>query len=169
MENGLDGNPIRCDLGLRFVFHRPVHNQEITHARPDPLTPRRRSTLWPSPVRRARKQIPSRNATNAPAIFVMLVTSASQLSLATGNMACAAAMPAASLHCSVTFSAVAAVVHVGAWVSMIVITCVNTAVTKGPSLCLFFNGVHLSVKATLLACRARTALERLPGRLDSIA
>ncbi len=31
---------------------------------PDPLTPRRRSPLWPSPVRQTRKQIPSSNYLN---------------------------------------------------------------------------------------------------------
>ena len=41
--------------------------------------------------------------------------------LATGNMACAAAIPSISLHCFVTFNAPAAVVHVGAVLSVSVI------------------------------------------------
>ena len=63
--------------------------------------------------------------TKAPDVFTRLVTLASQLSLATGNMACADAIPAASLHCNVVFNALAVVVQVGAILSMIVITCVN--------------------------------------------
>src|SRR5659263_601632 len=50
----------------------------------------------------------------------MFVTSVSQLSVATGNIACAAASPATSLHSSVTSNAVGKVVHIGAVVSMIV-------------------------------------------------
>src|SRR5512136_2794829 len=59
----------------------------------------------------------------------MFVTSVSQLSVATGNIASAAASPATSLHSRVTSRAPAAVVHVGAVVSMIVIVCVYTALT----------------------------------------
>ena len=45
-----------------------------------------------------------------------------QLSVATGANACAAAKPAASPHCSVVSSAPAAVVHVGAvWSTILVV------------------------------------------------
>ena len=37
-------------------------------------------------------------AINAPAVFTMLITFGSQLSVATGNIACANAIPAALLH-----------------------------------------------------------------------
>ena len=65
--------------------------------------------------------------TNAPATSTIFATSTSQLSLATGIAACANAMPAASLHSSVTSNAPAMVVHVGAVLSVTVITCVYTA------------------------------------------
>ena len=62
--------------------------------------------------------------TNAPEVLTMLVTFASQLSAATGDMACAAAKPTVLLQSSVAFNAPLPVVHVGDWVSMIVMICV---------------------------------------------
>src|SRR5665648_681463 len=56
-----------------------------------------------------------------PESFTMSVTSPSQLSVATGNSACAAVMPAASLHSNVVFSAPAIVVHTGSVLSVMVI------------------------------------------------
>ena len=61
-------------------------------------------------------------ATKAPDAFTMFVTLASQLSLAAGYNACAAAMPAISLHCNVVFKAPGTVVQVGAVLSISVIT-----------------------------------------------
>ena len=62
--------------------------------------------------------------TNAPEVLTMLVTFASQLSAATGDMACAAAKPTVLLQSSVAFNAPLPVIHVGDWVSMIVMICV---------------------------------------------
>ncbi len=59
----------------------------------------------------------------------MFEASPSQLSVATGNMACAAAIPATSLHSNVVFKASGNVVQVGAVLSVIVITWVNTSDT----------------------------------------
>ena len=64
-------------------------------------------------------------ATKLPAVFA-LKCAVPQLSVAVGNCACAAAIAELLLHSSVVFNAVALVVHVGAVLSVIVITCVNT-------------------------------------------
>src|SRR5665647_508978 len=70
-------------------------------------------------------------ATNKPAVLTGgNVTS--QLSVATGARACAAVRPAPSLHSTVLSRLPAAVVHVGAVLSVMVIVCVYTVTTALP-------------------------------------
>ncbi len=64
---------------------------------------------------------------NCPLTFVILETSISQLSVAIGNTNWAAAKASVLLHSIIVFKAVAWVVQVGAVVSSIVITWVNTS------------------------------------------
>ena len=61
-------------------------------------------------------------ATKAPEVFTISVTFGSQLSVAAGNIACAAAIPVASLHCKVVFKAPAVVDQPGGVLSISVIT-----------------------------------------------
>ena len=57
----------------------------------------------------------------------MLVTSVSQLSLATGNLLCAVAKASALLHSTVAFNAAVSVVQVGGILSLTVIVCTWSA------------------------------------------
>jgi len=62
---------------------------------------------------------PQEFPTKAPGVFVYVT--AVQLSVAIGDIACAAAKPVASLHATVTFNAPATVVQTGAVLSTILV------------------------------------------------